>query len=568
MPDHLILHSSFTVGSDETAHLSAELGKQRAGDVRTSCVNKLRTVAQTCLLLAVVLLAASAVEAKTLVFCADGSPDGFSPLFTTAGTTMDTANEGVYERLVAYEPGTINLVPGLAESWEFSDAGRTLTFKLRHGVKWHPAKNYTPTRNFNADDVAYTFLRQIRKDHKYYGVPGQPYVMLVSAGLDKLITDVVKIDDYTVVFKLAAVDATIVEYLAMSFSSIMSLEYADAMDKAGTPKLMDDWPVGTGPFILTSYEKDQTVRMRANQDYWRGAPKLDNVVFSITRDAAVRAQKLRANECQMAGSIGLIDLEVLDKDPALKVQTREALGLGYWAFNTQKKPFDDKRVRQALNYAVNKDALLTAIYRGKGKPANSPLPPGSWAYDKTVPEYPYDPARAKVLLTEAGYPDGFDTNIMLYSIRPTYQPNPPSSAALIQADLAAVGVRAKVESFEYGEFRRRGRAGEYGTLLAGYIADNGDPDNFMGFLLSCDAAPSSYTHWCNREYTDIVTQARRIVDRDQRMKLYKQAQAIFREEAPWFSIVYPQQYQVMRKGVTGYKINPFGYHPLYGVDLE
>jgi dipeptide transport system substrate-binding protein len=354
----------------------------------------------------------------------------------------------------------------------------------------------------------------------------------------------------------------------MSFSSIMSLEYADAMDKAGTPKLMDEWPVGTGPFILTAYEKDQAVRMRANPVYWRGASKLDTVIFSITRDAAVRAQRLRQNECQLAGSIGLIDLEALAKDPALKVQTREALGLGYWAFNTQKKPFDDKRVRQALNYAIDKSALLTAIYRGTGKPANSPLPPGSWAYDKTLPEYPHDPARARALLAEAGYPNGFDTDIMIYSIRPTYQPNPPSSAALIQADLAAIGVRANVQAFEYGEFRKRGRSGDFGTLLAGYIADNGDPDNFMGFLLSCDAATFSYTHWCNRDYTDIVTQARRVIDRDERTKLYQKAQAIFREEAPWFSIVYPQQYQVMRKEVTGYKINPFGYHPLYGVDLE
>jgi dipeptide transport system substrate-binding protein len=481
---------------------------------------------------------------------------------------MDASNEGVYERLVAYEPGTVNLVPGLAESWSFSEDGRTLTFKLRHGVKWHPARNFTPTRNFNADDVTYTFLRQIRKDHKYYAVPGQPYVMLVSAGLDKLITDVVKIDDDTVAFKLAERDATIVEYLAMSFSSIMSLEYADAMDKAGTPKLMDEWPVGTGPFILTSYEKDQAVRLRANPDYWRGPSRLDTIVFSITRDAAIRAQRLRANECQLAGSIGLIDLEALSKDPALKVQTREALGLGYWAFNTQKKPFDDKRVRQAMNYAVNKSALLSAIYRNTGKPANTVLPPGSWAYDKDIPEYPYDPARAKALLAEAGYPNGFDTDIMIYSIRPTYQPNPPSSGALIQSDLAAVGVRANVQAFEYGEFRKRGRAGDFGTLLAGYIADNGDPDNFMGFLLSCDAATFSYTHWCNHEYSDLVAQARHILDRGERIRLYQKAQEIFREEAPWFSIVYPQQYQVMRKEVTGYKINPFGYHPLYGVDLE
>ena len=539
--------------------LHATASRFLARHVRPACMG---------LIIGSLSVAAGAAQAKTLVFCTDGSPDGFSPQFTTVGTTMDVSNEGVYERLVAYEPGTINLVPGLAESWAFSDGGKTLTFKLRKGVKFHSARNFTPTRDFNADDVLFSFLRQMRKDHKYYGVPGQPYALFVSAGLDKLIADVVKLDDTTVVFKLNEVDVTIVEYIAMSFSSIMSLEYAEAMDKAGTPKLMDDWPVGTGPFILTSYEKDQAVRMRANTAYWRGAPKLDNLVFSITRDAAIRAQRLKAGECQMAGSIGLLDAEQLAKDPALKMQTREALGLGYWAFNTAKKPFDDKRVRQAMNYAVNKKSLLDAIYRGTGKPANSPLPPGSWAYDPSVAEYPYDPAKAKALLAEAGYKDGFDTDIMLYSIRPTYQPNPPSSGALIQADLAAVGVRAKVQSFEFGEFRKRGRAGDYGTLLAGYIADNGDPDNFLGFLLSCDAAAYSYTHWCNRKFTDLVTQARRVIDQPARTKLYNEAQAIFREEAPWLSIVYPQQYQFMRKEVVGYKINPFGYHPLYTVDIE
>ena len=235
-------------------------------------------------LLPALLLGAIALpsQAKTLVFCSEGSPEGFNPSLYTAGTTFDATSRNIFDQLVLFERGGTSIEPGLAESWEVSEDGLEYTFKLRQGVKFHTTDGFTPSRDFNADDVIYSFERQLKPDHPDHKLSGGTYEYFTGMGMPDLITAIEKIDDYTVKFVLSKPEAPFLANLGMDFASVLSSEYADAMREAGTPEKIDIDPVGTGPFQLVAYQKDAVIRYKANPDYWQGAAPVDNLVFSIT----------------------------------------------------------------------------------------------------------------------------------------------------------------------------------------------------------------------------------------------------------------------------------------------
>jgi dipeptide transport system substrate-binding protein len=268
-----------------------------------------------------------------------------------------------------------------------------------------------------------------------------------------------KVDDYTVRFTLTAPEAPFIANMAMDFASIISKEYADQMMKAGTPETFDQEPVGTGPFQLEVYQKDAIIRYKAFQEGWRGKQPLDTLVFAITKDPSVRFAKLKANECQIMPYPNPADLPAMKADPSLKVLEQPGLNVGYLAFNVTKKPFDDKRVRQAINYAVNKAAILEAVYPGVGVAAKNPIPPTLWSYNDDVKDYPYDPEKAKKLLADAGLANGFETDLWWMPVQRPYNPNAKRIAELMQADLDKVGIKAKLVSYEWGEYRKRAQQG-------------------------------------------------------------------------------------------------------------
>ena len=198
--------------------------------------------------------------AKTLVYCSEGSPEGFNPSLYTSGTTFDASAQTIYNRLVEFEIGTTKLIPGLATSWSVSKDGLAYTFKLRRGVRWHSTKYFKPTRNFNADDVLFSFNRQHNKNHPYHKVSGGTYEYYNGMDMPKLVKKVEKVDAYTVRFVLNKREAPFIANMAMDFASIMSKEYADKMAKAGTKQKVDLEPIGTGPFQFVAYQKDAVIR--------------------------------------------------------------------------------------------------------------------------------------------------------------------------------------------------------------------------------------------------------------------------------------------------------------------
>jgi dipeptide transport system substrate-binding protein len=508
------------------------------------------------------------VQAKTLVYCSEGSPEGFNPQLYTAGTTFDASSRQIYNRLVEFERGTTEIVPALAESWEISDDGLEYTFHLRPGVKFHTTKGFTPSRDLNADDVVWSFERQLDPDHPYHQVSGGTYEYFQGMDMPNLLKAVEKVDDMTVRFVLNHPEAPFLANLGMDFASIFSAEYAQAMQDAGTLDKVDLEPVGTGPFQLVAYQKDAVIRYKANPDYWAGKAAIDDLVFAITPDPSVRWQKLQAGECHVMPYPNPADLDAIRANPDVNLLEQEGLNVGYLAFNTQKKPFDDKRVRQALNMAINKDAILDAVFQGSGKVAKNPIPPTIWSYNDEVEDYPYDPDGAKKLLEEAGV-SNLKTNIWAMPVQRPYNPNARRMAELIQADWAKVGVQAEIVSFEWGEYLKRSKEGEHDTVLLGWTGDNGDPDNFLYVLLGCPAADdgTNRARWCYEPFNDLLVQAKKTSDRAERTRLYEEAQVIFKEEAPWVTIAHSVVFMPVRKEVVDYKIDPFGGHIFYGVDL-
>lgn len=508
--------------------------------------------------------------AKTLIYCSEGSPENFYPGINTTGTSFDAGHQ-IYERLAEFERGTTNVIPGLAQKWDIAPDGLTYTFTLRKGVKWHTSKTFKPTRDFNADDVIWSFERQWKDTHPYYKVTSSNHTYFDNMGFPKLVKAIEKLDDYTVRFTLNRPESPFIADLAMDFASIQSKEYADQLLAASTPEKLDQEPIGTGPFYLIQYQKDSIIRYKAFPNYWAGKAKIDDLIFAITPDASVRWAKLQRGECHVMPYPNPADLDAIRKDPNVKVLEQPGLNIGYLAYNTEKKPFDDVRVRKALNMAMNKRAIIDAVYLSTGIPATNPMPPTIWSYNKDIKDDPYDPEAAKKLLAEAGLGGGFETDLWAMPVQRPYNPNAKRIAELMQADLAKIGVKAEIKTFEWGEYRKRLQDGEHQMGMFGWTGDNGDPDNFLHTLLGCEGAGKgggNVAKWCNQAFQTLVTNAKSLTDRGERAKLYEQAQVIFKQEAPWFTIAHAVQIKPVRKEVIDFKISPFSRHIFYGVDIQ
>ena len=512
--------------------------------------------------------AGTAHAAKTLVYCAEGSPEGFNPQYYTTGTTFDASSVPVFNRLVELETGTTNLVPGLAESWVASADGLSYTFKLRKGVKFHASAKFTPSRDFDADDVLFSFNR-MADPAMPKTMPGTTYAYFEDMDMKNIVDRVEKVDALTVRFVLKRPEAPFVANMAMDFASILSAEYFDKMKAAGTPDVADREPIGTGPFSFVSYQKDAVVRFKANDNYWDGRPKIDNLVFAITNDASVRYAKLKTNECQVMAFPKPADVALMRKDPNIVLVAQEGLNVGYIAFNVEKKPFDDKRVRQALNLAVNKKAILDTVYQGAGTIAKNPIPPTLWSYNDKVVDYPYDPAKAKALLAQAGLAAGAEIDLWYLPVTRPYNPDGKRMAELIQSDWEKVGVKARLVTYEWGEYRKRSRAGEQASIMYGWSGDNGDPDNFFVPLLGCSAVKGggNLARWCDKDFEDLVQKAKRVTRKADRAVLYEKAQVIAKEEAPLLTIAHSVGFDPIRKEVTGYKMDVASRHVFTKVDL-
>jgi peptide/nickel transport system substrate-binding protein len=448
----------------------------------------------------------------------------------------------MFEGLVGQELGSYKLVPGLAKSWEISRDGLTYTFNLRENVKFHDG---TP---FTADAVKFCFDRQLNDQGPYYKTGTYPYVK----GFLGNVAGVEVLNPLTVQIKLKAPLTPFLQYLAHQSLFVYSPE---ALKKYG--KDIVKHPVGTGPFKLETWEPGVKVVLARNDQYWGGAPKIRQAIYVPIIEAQARLAAITTGEIDLTMDVPPDSLDALRKDPNIVVAESNSSAVWYIALNTRHPILKDRRVRQALNYAVNKDAIIRDILKGTAITATSPMSPVYGPFhEPQVQRYPFDPEKAKALLKEAGYPNGFELTFLVPESGSGMQ-SPVEMGTVIQANLAAVGVKAKIQTMEWGAYLKKYLEGPDMAEMS-WNPSIGDPDHMMYMLLSSDRFPPAFNagYFQHPKLDDVLRKGRTTIDDRERVPLYREAQKIVAEEAPWIFVDHGKQVIVYRKRVQGFKLHP------------
>ncbi len=508
---------------------------------------------------------------RSIIYCSEGSPESFNPQLSTSGTTSDASSKLLYNSLIVYKGKNNTLGPSLAKSWHVTRDGKKITFYLRQDVNFHQTSYFTPTRKLNADDVIFSFNRVLHKEHAFHQVSGGHYPFFESVKFSELVETIEKINDYTVRFVLKNNNSSFMANLATDYAVILSAEYAQQLSLKKSLQEIDTQPIGTGPFLLKEYRVGSFIRFYRNDTYWQEKAKVEQLVFDISPSKTSRLTKLLAKECDVS-SYPIAHKKITERSD-LELESITSLNVGYFGFNTQKPPFDNKLVRQAISLAINKQALIDTVYESQAATAKSILPETSWAYDSKTPELGYDPIKAKSLLEIAGYAQGFNMDVWAMPVQRAYNPNAVTMAKLIQADLKKIGVKVKIVSYEWSTFLRRLSLGEHQSFLLGWTADHPDPDNFFTPMLSCSASEqgNNRTFWCNKEFDQLIQKALKTTKMSKRKKYYAKAMVIINDEMPLLAIAHSKRFQARGTNVKGKILENFGsisFHDVAKIEIK
>ena len=449
----------------------------------------------------------------------------------------------VYDGLVRYKDGTLEVEPALATDWDISEDGTVYTFTLRDGVKFHDGSD------FNAEAVKFNFDRMLNEDHPYHDTGPFPLSFFFSA-----VESTEVVDEMTVRFTLNAPYAPFLSNLAYPTGLIVS---PAAVAQHGADFGRN--PSGTGPFTFAEWRSNEAVVIEANPDYWGGAPELQAVVFRPITDANTRTAEMLAGGIDLMVEVPPVALSEFQGDT---YTVHEQAGPHVWflILNAKEGPFADKRARQAANYAVNKEALVNEVLEGTAEVAAGPTPPAfAWAYNPDLEPYPYYPDKARELIAEAGA-DGAELTFYVTE-GGSGMLDPVAMGTAIQADLEAVGFDVKIETYEWNTFLGEVNPGLEGKAdMAEMAWMTNDPDTLPFLALRTEAWPDkggfNSGYYSNPQVDELLEAARVATDQDERARLYKEMQTIVQEDAPWVFVANWKQNAVTSDQVENFSLQP------------
>ena len=496
---------------------------------------------------------------NTLVYGRGGETDKLDPIHVDTGESVKVI-VNLFDTLVTYADDSVEIVPSLAEKWKTSDDGLTWTFHLRPDVKFHDG---TP---LNGEAVKFSIERLIVPDN-----PDVHWDILPYTESYREIAEIRALDDLTVEFKLKRPSAVFLANLAMFPASIVSPQAVKQLGKEFSIK-----PVGTGPFKFANWTRDQELTITAFDDHWRGRPKLDRVIFIPVIESAVRIEQLKRGEIHVADDLPPAELVTLEGDAGIVVQRQDGMNVGYLSIQNDKSPLNNRKLREAIWHAIDKQRLIEVVYDGRAKPAVNAVPPTMFAFNDAIQDRPFDVAKAKLLMAEASKEAGFSLPLKLdlfvmASPRP-YMQRPQETAVFLQQALKPIGIELRLVTSEITQHFQRLCRGEHQLALSGWFADNADPDNFLYHLLDPDnindLGGNNTCRYRNPEVHKILLAAKTELDRTKREALYREAQQIIFDDAPMVPLVHTDLTVAQRAELKGFRLHPTAMVYLRNAYLE
>ena len=514
---------------------------------------------------------------ETLIFAMSVDVNQLDP----GDTNISQAISNIFESLVKFKAGSTSIEPCLATSWDISIDGKEITFHLRKGVKFHDGTD------FNADAVVFSFARQYDLNHPYHQYGKWNMWKYLFNDVDRM----EKIDEYTVKLVLKRSNASIITSLAHYRVAIVS--------PANTEKYKEDafkHPCGTGPFKFVEWIKDDHITLEANENYWQERANLNKLIFKVIPDASARLMALEVGEVQGMEYPNPADFDRINHNKDLTLLSQPGMNVGFMIINTGYgyidenknnirdtdsepltktpgyfEPLTKKKVRQAINMAIDKQSIVDNIYMGSAIKAKNGMPPFMLGYNDDIEEYPYDPEKAKELLTEAGYPDGFEVTLYVMPLSRPYMFDPPKIAEAIQSYLAAVGIKVEFYQIDWGSYLQETRDGKHQMCLLGWVGDNGDPDNFMN-VYNADRASigtaQNRAFYINDKVQELLSAALATYDDEKRATYYKKIQEMIHDDAAWVYLFHSTQNVVFRNNIKNFILNPLSLLYFYPVWVE
>ena len=482
--------------------------------------------------------------AATLTYGVRTESLGLDPALASSdpGTIMSQ----MYEGLLKFNDDCTDVVPCLAEDWSVSEDGLTYTFKLREGVKFHDGTD------FNADAVVRSIDRQLEPNR----TDEMAYASFVFGSEDSGtgVESVEKTGDYEVVLHMRAASTPFKMNLAMLFGApIVSPTALDEYDNN-----LNEHPCGTGPYKFVSWDKGENVQMETFEDYWDkdNMPKCSKIVYRFIPEPASRVTALTNGEVDIIDGVDPAMIEEVEGAGCVGV-IDDASSLNYMAFNTEEGAFADVEARRAFCQAVNIEEMVETLYGDYSTVAHSCMPESMAPYAQDIERPSYDPDAAREAFEKLGITK---VSMLTYTNAQDYNVvNGQNLAETIQGYLAEVGVEMDIAAYDLTTYKTRQQTDKYDVCLAGWLSDNGDPDNFMN-LLATDAGTQNIAHYSNPDYDELIVKGITTPAGEERDEVYRQCEEIAAEDLPWMVISHGKSLGATSASVQGYTVNPLSFY--------